>query len=84
MVSRQLELGFENRPGFKPAGRSRGRSDRAHYWFERMRGVVDEARDWPPEFPPLHAPRPDEVPASANPTFATGGEKLLISAPLAA
>ena len=66
MVSRQLELGFENRPGFKPAGRSRGRSGRAHYWFERMRGVVDEARDWPPEFPPLHAPRPDEVPASAK------------------
>ena len=66
MVSRQLELGFENRPEFKPAGRSRGRSGRAHYWFERMRGVVDEARDWPPEFPPLHAPRPDEVPASAK------------------
>ena len=66
MVSRQLELGFENRPGFKPAGRSRGRSGRAHYWFERMRGVVDEAHDWPPEFPPLHAPRPDEIPASAK------------------
>jgi hypothetical protein len=66
MVSRQLELGFENRPGLKPAGRSRGRSGRANYWFERMRGVVNEARDWPPASPPRHAPRLAEVPASAE------------------
>lgn len=60
MVSRQLELGFENRPGLKPAGRSRGRSGRADFWFERMRGVVDEARDWAP------ALRPAEVPAQVE------------------
>ena len=47
MVSRQLELGFENRPGLKPAGRSRRRSGRANWWFERMRGTVDHVRDWP-------------------------------------
>ena len=66
MVNRQLELGFENRPGLKPAGRSRGRSGRAYYWFERMRGVVNEASDLPPASPPRHAPRPAEVLASAD------------------
>ena len=58
MISRQLELGFENQPGLKPAGRSRGRSSRANWWFERMRGVVNHARDWPPASPPAKAPRP--------------------------
>ena len=67
MVSRQLELGFENRPGFKPAGRSRGRSGRAHYWFERMRGVVNEASDLSPASPPRQATGLAEVPASADP-----------------
>ena len=46
MVSRQLELGFEREPGFKPAGRSRRRSGRANWWFEQMRGAVNHAGDW--------------------------------------
>jgi hypothetical protein len=54
MVSRQLELGFENHPGLKPAGRRRGRSGRANWWFDRMRGIVNEARDWPPARPPTN------------------------------
>ena len=58
MISRQLELGFENQPGLKPACRSRGRSSRANWWFEQMRGVVSEAREWPPASPPAKAPRP--------------------------
>jgi hypothetical protein len=66
MISRQLELGFENRPGLGPAGRSRRRSGRAHWWFAQMRGVVNEAREWPAAFPPLPAPRPGEVPAKAD------------------
>lgn len=48
MVSRQLELGFENPPGLKPASRRRGRSGGADWWFEQMRGVVNHARDWAP------------------------------------
>jgi len=48
MISRQLELGFESRPGMRLLRRSRSRSYRAHWWFENMRGVVDTARDWPP------------------------------------
>ena len=47
MISRQLELGFENRPGMRRRHRPRSRSYRAHWWFENMRGVVDTARDWP-------------------------------------
>ncbi len=47
MISRQLELGFENRPGLRRRHRPRSRSYRAHWWFENMRGVVDTARDWP-------------------------------------
>ena len=47
MISRQLELGFENQAGLRTAGRRRGRTSRAHWWFEQMRGVVNHARDWP-------------------------------------
>jgi hypothetical protein len=64
MISRQLELGFENRLGLKTGGRSRGRSGRANYWFERMRGVVDEARDWAPSLPPAEFPARAEAPSS--------------------
>ena len=47
MVSRQLELGFEQRPVLKSAGRARRRSNRANWWFEQMRGAVSHADDWP-------------------------------------
>ena len=56
MIRRQLELGFENQPGLNAAGRSRGRSSRANWWFERMRGVVNHAREWPPVSLPTEAP----------------------------
>ena len=45
MINRQLELGFASQPGIKRAGRCRRRSSRANWWFERMRGVVDEVAD---------------------------------------
>ena len=51
MINRQLELGFENRSGLRPTGRNRRHSSRANWWFERMRGVVNHARDWPPASP---------------------------------
>jgi hypothetical protein len=83
MVSRQLELGFEGRPGLKPAGRSRGRSGRAHWWFDRIRGVVDEARDWAPALRPAEVPARGEAPSSgiglptAEPTPPDAGAKAL-------
>ncbi len=61
MVSRQLELGFENQPGIKPARRSLGRSSRANWWFERMRGVVNHAHDWPGPSPDSGAARREET-----------------------
>jgi hypothetical protein len=67
MISRQLDLGFESQSGLKPAARSQGRSNRANWWFERMRGVVTQARDWPPASPPAEAPRPPAAGASSGP-----------------
>ena len=66
MISRQLELGFENQPGMRPGRRSSGRSNRAHWWFEKMRGVVDDAREWPPAIPPPIAPRALAPPTSSD------------------
>jgi len=67
MISRQLELGFENQPGLKPANRSGNRSSRANWWFDRMRGVVNHAGEWPPARPPAKTPPPPAVSASAGP-----------------
>src|ERR1039458_7099502 len=58
MINRQLELGFENRSGLRLTGRNRRRSSRANWWFERMRGVVNHARDWPPASPVAKTLRP--------------------------
>jgi hypothetical protein len=44
MINRQLELGLSASQS-RAAGRRRGR---AHWWFERMRGLVEEAHDWQP------------------------------------
>jgi len=67
MISRQLELGFQNQPGLEPAVRSGGRASRANWWFERMRGVVTHARDWPTVPPPAEALRPPAGPVSSGP-----------------
>src|ERR1017187_10316007 len=67
MINRQLELGFENRSGLRPTGRNRRRAGRANWWFERMRGGVNHARDWPPA-PTLAKPlRPPADRASSGP-----------------
>ena len=52
MISRQMELRFESGPSMMPLRRRQSRSNRANWWFEKMRGVVDHARDWPPATPP--------------------------------
>jgi len=48
----QLELGLQNDAGrlsqsCPTSERRQRRQTRARYWFERMRQVVDCARDWP-------------------------------------
>ena len=53
MISRQLELGLAQQFCMKPRGWRRGRSGRAHWWFEQMREAASHARDWP-----LATPRP--------------------------
>jgi hypothetical protein len=67
MLSRQMELGFQNHQGLRRAGRRQGRSRRADWWFEHIRAVVNDARDWPPAQPkttPAQRPtvRADSVP----------------------
>jgi hypothetical protein len=66
MVSRQLELGFGSQPGCRSAGRRRGRVSRAHWWFERMGGLVNGAPDWEPAALPEEAPRPTGVQAKPD------------------
>jgi hypothetical protein len=83
MISRQLEMRFQNQPGHRPAGRSRGRPNGANGWFGRMRDVVDQARDWPPAPPPVEAPRPPARWASAGPPLAEANPRASGSVPLA-
>jgi hypothetical protein len=45
MLDGQLELSFENGGGRRLSLRER-RHGRAHWWFERMRRLVDRAIDW--------------------------------------
>ncbi len=65
MFSRQLELGFENRPALKGASRGRRRASRANWWFDQMRGVVSDAREWPTSA--LEAPPSDAVSPRSGP-----------------
>jgi len=51
MISRQLNLRLENQSSLNSQHPGRRRSGRAHWWFEKMRGIVDHAPDWPPAAP---------------------------------
>ena len=51
-MNRQLQIGLENRTGTRASRQARSRSSRAHWWFEKMREVVADARDWTPAAPP--------------------------------
>ena len=58
----QLELGFgasalaANGDG-RPASAQPRRLSRAQWWFQRMRQIVDRARDWQP----VPRPRPEQI-----------------------
>ena len=45
MNGRQLELGLENGRGCRSGNLRHRRRSRGHEWFERMRQVVESARD---------------------------------------
>jgi len=85
MIDGQLELSFGNgRGGLRLSARQRRRS-RAHWWFERMRQLVDRALYWEP----LPPPRPEQIwfpgshrpvgqPAQApSPSASTGNERQI-------
>ncbi len=80
MISRQLELGLENRTMMPLRGQSR-RANRAHWWFEKMRGLVDEARDWPAVLPPQPPLRFRAIVPSARATTATPANPTTSTAP---
>jgi len=51
MITRQLELGLDNRQGGRPGTNRRRHSGRASWWFDRMRGAVEGTRDSDPSLP---------------------------------
>ena len=57
MMNAQMELGFATPAGCQPIERRQRRLTRAHWWFERMRHIVDRACDW--EIAP--SPRPEQI-----------------------
>jgi hypothetical protein len=56
-VDSQLELGFAGAPACPTTASSRDRQSRARWWFQRMRELVDCAREWQP----VPAPRPEQI-----------------------
>jgi len=55
MNDTQMELGFAAAARYQ--SRSQRRLTRAHWWFERMRHIVDRACDWETAPPP----RPEQI-----------------------
>ena len=57
MNNSQLELGLGNGRGCRPLDGRQRRLNRAKWWFDRMRQVVDRAFDWTP----APAARPEQI-----------------------
>ncbi len=57
MMNQQMELGFAGNRPCPSLNRRERRQNRAQWWFERMRVVVDRAFDWRPAPPP----RPEQI-----------------------
>ena len=53
----QLELGLSGAPSCQSPAARRRRLNRANWWFERMRQLVDRACDWQP----APEPRPEQI-----------------------
>ncbi len=57
MTSAQMELSFENLRNRSVRASRRPAPNTRRWWFERMRQIVDCARDWQP----APAPRPEQT-----------------------
>jgi hypothetical protein len=57
MINGQLELSFENMCNCSSRTIRRPAPNTRKWWFERMREIVDRARDWQPAAPP----RPEQT-----------------------
>jgi hypothetical protein len=57
MMNQQMELGFGRARLCPSLTRRERRLNRAQWWFQRMRRVVDRAFDWRPDPPP----RPEQI-----------------------
>lgn len=57
MLDTQLELGFSKGGQRLVLTQRQRRLSRAHWWFDRMRQVVDRAFDWQSD----PAPRPEQI-----------------------
>jgi len=51
MIDRQMELGIPKATRYQSMARRHRRTQRARWWFARMRQVVDNAVEWPPATP---------------------------------
>jgi hypothetical protein len=67
----QLELGFEGASRCPSARGKRRQFNRANWWFQRMRQVVDQACSWEP----APQPRPEQIwlPNTRRPLTAAAG-----------
>ncbi len=57
MIDIQMELSFGGNRGARAMSRRQRRLSRAHWWFDRMRRMVDRAVDWSP----APAPRAEQT-----------------------
>ena len=57
MNNQQIELSFDPSCRLQPAIHRRRRQNRARWWFNQMRVVVDLALDWQP----APTPRPEQI-----------------------
>ncbi|HWX21646.1 MAG TPA: hypothetical protein VN578_17215 [Candidatus Binatia bacterium] len=57
MIDGQLELRFGTLGSYQQVSPRQRRRNRAHWWFARMRQLVDRAMDWQPS----PAPRPEQI-----------------------
>ena len=56
MNTEQIEIGFHTNLPHPPSRKAR-RRHRAHWWFQRMRSVANQALDWKP----APAARPQQI-----------------------
>jgi hypothetical protein len=58
MINQQMELGLGKSRFCRSSRRgAHSKSERARWWFQRMRQAVDQAFDWQP----VAQPRPEQI-----------------------